>query len=202
MVHRRHLAMHIRDLSPRDSDAIQQTAAFLVEAFREHHPHAWPDTKSALEEVKESFGQGRISRVAVDEEDKVLGWIGGIPQYQGHVFELHPLAVHPGHQRKGIGTALVADLEEQVRERGGITISLGTDDENNQTTLSAIDLYPDPLSHLAQIRNLRAHPYEFYQKVGFVIAGIMPDANGWGKPDIFMARRVGGGRALPGYGGR
>ena len=98
--------------------------------------------------------------------------------------------VHPEHQGKDIGSALVADLEQQVREWGGITIWLGTDDETNQTTLSAVDLYPDPLAHVARIRNLRRHPYEFYQKVGFVIVGVMPDANDWGKPDIFMAKRV------------
>ena len=47
------------------------------------------------------------------------------------------------------------------------------------------------LGHLAQIRNLNNHPYEFYQKVGFTIVGVIPDANGFGKPDIMMAKRVG-----------
>jgi hypothetical protein len=34
------------------------------------------------------------------------------------------------------------------------------------------------------------HPYEFYRKVGFTIVGALPDANGFGQPDIFMAKRV------------
>ena len=182
--------MEIIDLRSENQEAVRQAASLLVEVFREDHPDAWPDMKSALEEVEESFAENRISRIAVDDESRVLGWIGGISQYRGRVWELHPLVVNPRHQRTGIGTALVADLEEQVRDRGGITIWLGTDDENNQTSLSAIDLYPDPLSHVARIENLRGHPYEFYQKVGFVIIGVMPDANSWGKPDIFMAKRV------------
>jgi aminoglycoside 6'-N-acetyltransferase I len=37
---------------------------------------------------------------------------------------------------------------------------------------------------------LRGHPYEFYQKMGFAIVGVMPDANGIGKPDIYMAKRL------------
>jgi hypothetical protein len=52
------------------------------------------------------------------------------------------------------------------------------------------DLYLDPLGAAAPIQNLGRHPFEFYRKVGFVIAGVLPDANGFGKPDIFMAKRV------------
>ena len=93
-------------------------------------------------------------------------------------------------QRRGIGRALVADLEDRVRERGAVTLFLGTDDEDDRTSLGGIDLYPDPLQHLERLRNLRGHPFEFYRKCGFVVVGVLPDANGFGKPDIYMAKRV------------
>jgi len=186
--------MRIVDLSPDDLEAIRQVAALLVEGFKEHWPNAWPNMDAALEEVQESFGVGRISRAAVDYSGGVLGWIGGISQYNGNVWELHPLVVHPDHRGKGIGRALVTDLEDEVRERGGLTLWVGTDDEDNMTTLSGVDLYPSVLDHLAKIRNLRGHPFEFYQKLGFVIVGVMPDANGLGKPDIYMAKRVAEGK--------
>jgi hypothetical protein len=96
----------------------------------------------------------------------------------------------PSVQRRGIGRALVADLEVQVRQRGALTILLGSDDETTMTTLSGVDLYPDVWPHIRSIRNLRGHPFEFYQKCGFVIVGVVPDANGFGKPDILMAKRV------------
>jgi aminoglycoside 6'-N-acetyltransferase I len=35
----------------------------LVEGFKTHWPNAWPELDSALEEVRESFGQDKISRV-------------------------------------------------------------------------------------------------------------------------------------------
>jgi aminoglycoside 6'-N-acetyltransferase I len=114
--------------------------------------------QAALEEVRESLGGGRISRVAVDERGAVLGWIGGIRSYGGNVWELYPLVVRPDLQRRGIGRALVADLESRVRERGALTLWLGTDDEDGMTTLSGVDLYPNVAVHLQNIKALRGHP--------------------------------------------
>ena len=182
--------MHIVDLRSDHKSALHQVATLLVEGFATNWPEAWPNMESALEEVRESFAAGRISRVALDEDGTVLGWIGGINQYRGHVWELHPLVVRVSQQGQGIGRALVADLEERVRERGGLTITLGTDDVTGQTTLAGIDLFPHIWVHVTQIKNLKRHPYEFYQKQGYIIVGVMPDANGFGKPDILMAKSV------------
>lgn len=181
--------MHIIDLG-HDEETVRQAAALLVDGFKTHWPKAWPDMTAALAEVKAALGPGRLGRAAVDDEGMVLGWIGAIREYDGNAWELHPLAVHPDHQRQGIGRALVADLEEQVTARGGITLYLGTDDEDSMTSLADVDLYPDVWAHVRAIRNLRGHPYEFYQKQGFVIVGVLPDANGPGKPDILMAKRL------------
>jgi aminoglycoside 6'-N-acetyltransferase I len=85
--------------------------------------------------------------------------------------------------------ALVSDLEDRARARGALTLWLGTDDVTDMTTLSGVDLYPDVLGHLANTQNLRGHPYGFYSKLGFSLIGAMPEANGWGKPDIYMAKR-------------
>ena len=182
--------MKIIDLTPDRNDLVEQIARMLVDSFREHWPEAWPDIDSARFEVRQSFAEDRISRVAVDETGNALGWIGGIKQYDGNVWELHPLVVGGDTRGKGVGRVLVQDLEEQVRQRGGLTIWLGTDDEDDQTSLSGANLYPNVWEHLTKIRNLRNHPFEFYQKLGFVIVGVMPDANGRGKPDIYMAKRV------------
>lgn len=185
--------MKVVDLRADDEEAIRQAAGLLVEGFKEHWPHAWPEMGSALQEVRSALEPDMINRIAVDEAGTVLGWIGARSEYDGNAWELHPLVVRPDRQGEGIGRALVADLEGQVRARGGITIYLGTDDEDEMTTLSNVDLYPNVAAHIAHVRNLRRHPYEFYQKQGYVIVGVIPDANGMGKPDIIMAKRVAAG---------
>ena len=182
--------MRIEDLKSSDADRMQQAAELLVAAFREHWPDAWPDMDVAVATVKAALASDRISRVALDESGAVVGWIGGISGYRGHAWELHPLAVRPDRQRRGIGTALVRDLELAVRRRGATTIYLGTDDEDAMTTVGSADLYPDVLANLARIRDIKGHPFRFYQKLGFGLVGVIPDANGPGKPDILLAKRV------------
>jgi len=181
--------MQITDLHPNDHAAVEQAAQVLHMGFRAHAPDAWPDLAAARSEVQQALDPGKLCRVARAADGMLLGWVGGRHSY-ARVWELHPLVVVPSAQRSGIGRALVADLEAQVCRRGGLTILLGSDDETDMTTLSGVDLYPDVWPHIKRIRNLRGHPFEFYQKCGFVIVGVVPDANGFGKPDILMAKRV------------
>ncbi|MGZ9163932.1 MAG: GNAT family N-acetyltransferase [Anaerolineales bacterium] len=183
--------MNIISLQPNDERIIQQAAQLLLDAFREHWPEAWPTLEEGLEEVHEMLQPERICRVVVDKQGNLLGIIGGISQYDGHVWELHPLAVQPNMQGKGMGRALVEDFEEQVRLKGGLTITLGSDDEDNMTSLSGVDLFENLWERVQDIRNLKNHPFEFYQKMGYVITGVVIDANGIGKPDILMSKRVG-----------
>jgi aminoglycoside 6'-N-acetyltransferase I len=185
----RTFSMNIIDLPQDNESIIEQTARLVLVAFRGISP-AWPTMAAAMEEVRDSFAENRISRVAIDDDGTVVGWIGGQPMYDGHVWELHPLAVAPQAQNRGVGRARVEDLESQVAARGGVTLWLGSDDEDFRTSLGGVDLYPDPLAHLAEIKNLRGHPFEFYQKLGFRLCGVLPDANGPGKPDIFLAKRI------------
>ena len=177
----------LRTLGPGEKD---QAASLLVEGFAEHWPSAWPDFDSPKGTVLECLSAARICRAAVGGDANVLGWSAAEPIYQGNVWELNVLVVRPDCQRRGIGRALLSDLELQVGARGGLTIWLGSDDEDDMTSLAGVDLYPDPLWHLARITNFKGHPYDFYRKMGFAIAGVLPDANGPGKPDIFLAKSV------------
>ncbi len=180
--------MQIFDV-PNDNVFIRKVAEVLLDGFKTSGINPWEDLDSAIAEVRESLAENRISRAAIDEDGEVLGWIGGFHEY-ALVWELHPLVVRSDVQIKGVGTALVTDFEQKVKQRGGLTIRLGTDDETERTSIGGIDLYPNVLENLSKIQNLRRHPFEFYQKLGYEITGVIPDANGFGKPDIIMCKRV------------
>ena len=181
--------MEILDLARQPEAVREQAAVLLVEGFVE--PRGWPDLSLARQEVAHVLGEG-FARAALDGE-VLLGWVGGLREYGGRVWELHPLVVHREHRRRGLGRALVAAFEAEAAARGALTITLGTDDDSGMTSLAGVDLYADVPRHIAELRDLgRGHPFLFYRKLGFVVTGVLPDANGRGKPDIYMSKRVGG----------
>ena len=124
--------MQVLDLSPDNDLFIQQAALILLDCFG-HLPSGYPTLEESIQEVRNSFAPNWISRIAMDRSRTVLGWIGGTQQYDGRVWELHPLVVKSGFREQGIGRSLVMDLETQVKKRGGITLWVGTDDEEKKT---------------------------------------------------------------------
>ena len=160
----------------------------LVDEFRDIAPDAWPIIEEARETVDECIRNGavRVARVS----DTIVGWIGSQHVFS-RVWELHPLVVARAAQKQGVGRALVADLEGIAAARGAMTLIVGSDDEVGMTSLAGIELYPNPLEHLARLEDRRGHAFTFYLKCGFVVTGVVPDANGFGQPDIHMAKRVG-----------
>lgn len=67
------MTLDMTDLVKEDHARIAQAAALLRANFE-----AWPTMEAADAEVRESLEEGRISRVLVNPEGAVLGWIGGI----------------------------------------------------------------------------------------------------------------------------
>ncbi len=179
--------MNIVDLAMQSEQVREQAAALLVDGF--HEPLGWSNLTQAREEVTQVINGG-FARVMLDDET-LLGWVGGLPQYEGRVWELHPIVVRQEYRRRGVGRALVEAFEAEARERGALTATLGTDDHTGMTSLSGVDLYADVSRHITGLHDLgRGHPFLFYRKLGFVVTGVMPDANGPGRPDIYMSKLI------------
>lgn len=141
-------------------------------------------------EVATFFADPQRWALAALDGDTLLGWIGLLSDTYPHGSELHPLVVDPGHQRRGVGTALVHALEARARSQGVLVVYLGTDDQFGGSSLFGRDLFPDVAGRIAGLRESAGHPFGFYRKLGYEVVGLLPDVNGFGKPDIFMAKRV------------
>jgi len=180
--------MNIVDMRTLAGAQLAQAARMLADEL----PLGWPTFDAAAREVDERLGGGADSAfIAAVDGDEVIGWCGILPEYGGRVYELHPLVVRRDWQRKGVGSALVGRIAEIARGMGGLTLHLGADDEKpgGETSFAGADLYDDLPGRMRDF-DPGPHQSAFYMKLGFRIIGVMPDANGIGKPDIYFAKRL------------
>lgn len=180
--------MKIINMSRATGRQKEQAAQILTDNL----PNGWSTLEDALDEIEERLIPEN-TMLLVLENEKVIGW-GGLlkPTYDGNVFELHPLVVDSHYQKQGIGRKLVLELEDEARKQGGLTIFVGADDdekEEGETSLSHVDLYEDLPDKLNNFES-GTHQAGFYFKMGYKIIGVMPDANGIGKPDIFLGKKL------------
>ena len=169
-------------------DDLKSAAAEILRRAFSHIP-IWSTVTEARAEVDECCAADRVA-FGVMLLGELAGWVGAI-KHSEPLWELHPIAVRPDVHRRGVGRLLVEALEAEAERQGAVTIYLGTDDEFGGTNLFGRDVYPTPLEHLAELRVKTAHPYRFFERLGFCVAGVIPDASGVGKHDILMAKRVG-----------
>jgi aminoglycoside 6'-N-acetyltransferase I len=172
------------------NDAQRDEAASILVRALDHVPGAWKTIDEARDEVDLRRNSSDWTGLAALDGLTVVGWIGGIGGGHPHAWELHPLVVAPGFQRKGIGTRLVTALEKAARAQGIITLFAGSDDDFGGTNIFGTDVLADIPAAIRGLAVTRGHPLTFYRKLGFIVAGLIPDANGIGKHDIFLAKRI------------
>lgn len=180
--------MRIVDLCNEDDGVVEQVATLLMGGVFAHQSHTWTDKTTALDEIGESFEANHISRVGFDDSGKLLGWAAGYSIYNGYIWQVYPLALTAFNL--DIGHRLLQDFEEQVRAHGGLGILLSIDVELTLPTLHEKDLSTDPWQHIISLQHLDNHRIEFFRQLGFAIVGIIPNAQGRGKPNILLERSV------------
>ena len=182
------MAVRIVPLAELTTDQLAEAAQVIRDALA-HMPDTWDKPGEAEAEIDTFFtNEDRRAWVALDGR-VVVGLIGRVHTHS-HAWELHPLVVDPQHQRTGIGTRLVEHLESEAKAAGILTIWLGSDDTYGGTNLFGRDIFLDVLTAAANIEEASGHPFQFYQKLGYAVVGLLPDANGFGQPDILMGKRI------------
>jgi uridine phosphorylase len=174
----------IKKVSPKDINMVKEVALLMMSTF----PQAYENQEEVeLEVTSLSISPNHLFVYLKNE--KVIGCIGTIMQYGTTGYELHPLIIHQNYRNQNIGSKLLHTLEAEVIKNGGIMMYLGSDDEFGLTSLSDTDLFEFTFDKIENITS-EAHPFLFYQKHGYQITGVIPDANGFGKPDIIMTKRL------------
>ncbi|BAK88619.1 aminoglycoside acetyltransferase [Pseudomonas aeruginosa NCGM2.S1] len=168
---------------------ITQAAEILFDVFSHINFDSWPSLQKATETVIECISAENIC-IGILINDELCGWVGLREMYK-KTWELHPMVIKKKHQNKGFGKILIFETEKKAKERNLEGIVLGTDDETFRTTLSMSELNNENIFHeIKNIKNLKNHPFEFYEKCGYSIIGVIPNANGKNKPDILMWKNI------------
>jgi aminoglycoside 6'-N-acetyltransferase I len=180
--------MEILNMNTLNETQLAQAGQMLTDEL----PLGWPTFADAMDEVDmllNSNDEPDALFLAAVEDGDVVGWVGILPDYHGNVFELHPLVVRNDKQGKGIGAKLLALAEEAAREKGGLTMYIGADDEEpvGETSFANVNLYDDLPKRIKEFEP-GTHQTAFYIKNGYKVVGVVPDANGKGKPDIMLAK--------------
>ena len=182
--------MKIVDMKTLDKSQLKQAAQMLCDELT----IGWPTFADAMDEIEMLLNdedEPDALFLATVQDGEVVGWGGMLPEYNGNVYELHPLVVRHDQQGKGIGGKLLAAIEEAAKAKGGITLYLGADDEapGGETSFANVDLYDDLPTRISEFKP-GTHQTAFYLKHGYTVVGVVPDANGKGKPDIMMAKAL------------
>jgi ribosomal protein S18 acetylase RimI-like enzyme len=106
--------MVIRDFRPEDVDA-------LVDILRANQQYGHPDIDGpdAMLRVHRCIA---AEFLVAEEEGQVVGMVRGT--YDGSRAVIYLASVHPNHQRRGIGRALVLEIARRFRERGAGSIAV------------------------------------------------------------------------------
>jgi aminoglycoside 6'-N-acetyltransferase I len=173
-----------------ESDEIMKQAADILYNTFYNIGKLWlKNLNEALDEVYECVEDNNIC-IGIKVKNKLIGWVGLRPMYK-ETWELHPMVIQKEFQRQRYGNILIKELEKIAVNNGIIGIVAGSDDETNSTSLSdKIITGENIFEEIRDIKNYKNHPYEFYEKCGYKIIGIIPNANGPQKPDIWLWKDI------------
>jgi N-acetylglutamate synthase-like GNAT family acetyltransferase len=112
--------MIIRDFKPSDINDI-------IEILKLNNQYAFSEVDGP-EAMKRVASCPAAIFLVCESEGKVVGVIRGT--YDGSRAMIHQLSVHPSHQRRGIGKALVKEIVKRFQKMGAPTVSATITEES------------------------------------------------------------------------
>jgi len=112
--------MLIRDFRPEDCEA-------LVGILKANLQYGDPTTEGPEAMLRVHNCQAAVFLVA-EEGGKPVGLLRGV--YDGSKALIHIVSVHPEHQRRGIGTALVREAARRFKARGATNLAVTVPGDN------------------------------------------------------------------------
>jgi aminoglycoside 3-N-acetyltransferase I len=119
----------IRQLTPRDIDAMHALLTMFGEAFGE--PATYGERRPGEKYLERLLGTDTFVALVAFSGDEV---VGGIAAYELRKFEqerseiyIYDLAVSPAHRRQGIATAMILALREIAASRGAYVMYVQAD---------------------------------------------------------------------------
>jgi aminoglycoside 6'-N-acetyltransferase I len=178
--------MEFHDLRDLSKKQLYQCALLLNKEL----PIGWNKVEDAQNEISEQLEADGYFYALIDS-GQLIGWGGILPCYSGNVYEIHPMVIDSKYQNKGFGGLLIKHLEDKARFLGGLTIYAASDDESDdrRSSLRDADGYDDIYDKMKHF-DPKNHPARFYMKHGYQLIGIMPDANGRGKHDLILSKKL------------
>ncbi|HNT05047.1 MAG TPA: GNAT family N-acetyltransferase [Anaerolineae bacterium] len=134
--------MSIRDFRASDCEA-------LVEILKMNLQYGDPASEGPEAMMRVHQCQAAVFLVAEDGR-QVVGMSRGV--YDGSKALIHIVSVHPDHQRRGIGTALVRESARRFKEKGATSLCVTVPGDDLQ--------FWKKLSFRLTTRIMAAHPIE------------------------------------------
>jgi ribosomal protein S18 acetylase RimI-like enzyme len=132
-------AASVRTLGPGDAAVMRSVLAMFGEAFRE--PQVYRDARPGAAYLERLLRRDTFIAIAATDEDRVVGGIAAyvLPKFEQERSEiyLYDLAVAQSHRRRGVATAMIAELQRVGRLRGAYVIFVQADHGDD----AAIALY-------------------------------------------------------------
>lgn len=105
----------------------------LVSLDREYFPYSpWP-----IEQFRQELTGATRKFLVAESEGQIIGYAGAFLPSVGGTADLMTIATHPEFKRKGIATHFISELESWAKERGGDSMMLEVEINNE----AAIALY-------------------------------------------------------------